>query len=625
MKKILSILIFISASSVIAQDLYVDNSSYVYVRDIPLFVNDDIRLETTTSNIFLRGDAQLLQNTDSKNSDIGELSVFQAQTKGVYEYNYWCSPVGVGVNSATQANVAFNGANNVHDPANEFDVTNITSAAYPFTNALEATTTQISSRWLYSLQEAEGYNAWILQGETGSVNPGYGFTLKGYPQPPPPTTILNTLDFRGRPNNGTMSIALNFDGVDDEPDSEPINQVSTLTGNPYPSAMDLKMFFADPSSSNEVVTDGNIYFWEQVDIGSHFIEDYEGGYAIYTPGALGNLADNGSYAVATFIDYESDGGSGSATGGVSDDFTPNFSRRYAAIGQGFLINSGGTGLGNAEINNNMRLYLPQDSDPLGSGSVFRNAENDDAPIIAMSHNGVDYMEIINNPLIIPEIRIHTHIDDIYYRENVIAFRENTDLTYNKFCDADMGSALASDAFMSADDVNVVIKSVAYNADVRIPFNLKAEHDNTSFEIAIRTLHHIPEDVSIYLYDAVTNVYTDIINNDYIISLNEGLHANRFEITFSQEETLSNAVFNIDNFRVFQNNGASQLTILNPNNLDITGVSLIDVTGKQILNDVTTSNKARLTYSTANLSEGVYIVKATISNSKTITEKVIIKQ
>lgn len=107
-----------------------------------VFVNDDIRLETPTSNLFFRGDAQLIQNTDSKNSHAEELSIYQNQTTNVYEYNYWCSPVGVSIDGTTQANVDFDGSN-IHDPADEIDLTNVDSSSYTFTSAYNGTATEL--------------------------------------------------------------------------------------------------------------------------------------------------------------------------------------------------------------------------------------------------------------------------------------------------------------------------------------------------------------------------------------------------------------------------------------------------------------------------------------------------
>src|SRR5690606_24244280 len=132
-----------------AQDLYIGNNSYLYARDVPLFVNNDIRMETASSLLYLRGDAQLVQNNDIKNSDLGSLSVYQEQTTVIYEYNYWASPVGVGVNTTANANASFLADTNIFDPADHTDLTNVTSSPYGFTTAYNGTPTQLSSFWLY--------------------------------------------------------------------------------------------------------------------------------------------------------------------------------------------------------------------------------------------------------------------------------------------------------------------------------------------------------------------------------------------------------------------------------------------------------------------------------------------
>ena len=620
--RITILLLLLSFNVSVGQDLYVADGDYLYAKDVLLFVNNDIRLETATSNLYLRGDAQLLQNNDIKNSDIGELSVYQEQTTAIYEYNFWCSPVGVGVDGTVNANVPFD-SSNIHDPADESDLTNVNSTAYLFTTAYDATPTELSSYWLFSMQEAEGYNGWIQIGTTGTVNPGYGFTLKGYPSPPPPASPTpNTLDFRGRPNNGTMTIGVNFDGTDDEPLSEPNDQVSTLAGNPYPSALDLKLLFSN-SVNNQTILDGNIYYWEQQAVGSHNLQAYEGGYATYTPGDLSNTLDNGTYAAAVFQTYDADGGANGDNNGTSPNFATNNQRRYAAIGQGFVVNSdiGGSG-GDLELNNSMRLYLAEDSSTTGNGSVFRNAEGQDDAVVAMSHNGVDYMSFINDPLVIPEIRIHTHINDLYYRENVIAFRDNSNLEYNKFTDAINRSLLENDTYLLAENTPVIIKSVAFDPTVRIPLGIQAEGNNSSFEISANQIIGLSDDIEIYLFDAEYQTYTDIKDGSFIISLPEGNHDDRFEITFMDSDLLNTVEVNLNDLQVFQNKDRSELNILNPNQLALDQVQLFDINGKMIFSydlDI----RETYVFSTANLSDGVYIVSLGISGGNDLHKKIII--
>ena len=87
-------------------------------------------------------------------------------------------------------------------------------------------------------------------------------------------------DFRGKPNDGTITNAVlagNF----------------TLIGNPYPSAIDLNAFLNDPV--NAAVIDGRALFWEQAAVNSHMLNQYQGGYGIYTPGTGYTPADFWSY------------------------------------------------------------------------------------------------------------------------------------------------------------------------------------------------------------------------------------------------------------------------------------------------------------------------------------------
>ena len=603
-----------------AQDLYLDNNTELYVRDVVLTVTNDIRLETPTSNLYIRGDAQLYQIADTKNSDAGELSIYQNQTTGIYEYNFWCSPVGISVDGTTQANVSFQGDNSIHDPADHTDLTNVTSTAYLFTPNYNGTATQLSDYWIYTFISGEGYFDWNQVSENNSVATGYGFTLKGSPNP------NNVLDFRGRPNNGTITVSCAFDGTDNEPNSGIPNRAETLTGNPYPSALDLKLFFVN-SATNQANLSAEIYFWEQKANGSHILTEYEGGYSMYVPGPLGDLSDNGTYTTAAFENYNGDGGTNTTTTGNTTDYSANNSRRFAAVCQGFVVSSNGPG-GNFEFLNSMRVYLAEDSTTGGDGSIFAKTSKDEKDskkkITIMSNNKVDYESILNNPTIVPEIRIHTQVNNTYYKESVIAFRSSTpdNNTHNQFYDGINIHSLSSDAYLLSENQELSIKSINYNETTRLPFGLKADHDNILFSIKINELKDVPSNVDIYIYDNLNNTYTDIKNGAFEITLNEGVYNNRFEVTFN------NAALNIDDttfndFNIFQNNTISELKIVNPNTLNIKAFNLFDVSGKQVLNKNISEVKNTYTYSTKSLSDGVYIARISLSNNQVFTKKVII--
>ena len=631
-------LVVFGINTCFSQDLYVDNNSYLYARDVVLFVNNDIRLETATSNIYMRGDAQLVQNTDIKNSDAGELSIYQNQTTGIYEYNFWCSPVGVSTDGIVNTNVDFDGTN-IHDPADDVDLTNVTSTPYGFIgNSYNGTATQLATYWIFTLVSAGGYADWSQELNTGNIPSGYGFTLKGSPN------INNVLDLRGRPNNGDIPVECIFTGVDSDPLSGATTQVETLTGNPYPSALDLKLFLTDgfgtaspTGTNNRIVLNGEVFFWEQKNVNSHNLNDYEGGYSVYTPGDPTDLTDNGSYATAPFENYNLDGSTNGTTTGTTQNFTANNARRFAAVGQGFIVssfdNGGAPGGGIAVFNNAMRLYLAEDSATGGNGSVFakntseeKNNEDQKPEILAMSHNGINYKDIINNPTTIPEIRIHTKINNTFYRESVIAFREGTpnNNTYNRFFDGrNYEGELTRDAYLLSEDKELVIKSIKYSEDTKIPLGLKTNRDNTSFEVKIFDLRAIPENISIYIYDKLNDSYTDLRNTPFSINLDEGMHNERFEITFSKQSTLSTDVYNISDFKIFENVKRSQLEIINTNRLEMHNVKLYDVSGKVVLEKTIFDTARKITIPTKSLSSGMYVVSLKLSDNQTLSKKIII--
>jgi len=627
-------------SFVSAQDLYVSPSSYMFVQDEVVFVNDDVRLEAADSNIYLRDGAQLVQNTDTKNSDIGELSVYQEQTTGVYEYNYWCSPVGV-ADAAMNTNVNFD-ITSLHQPTDFSDASNVGTATYGTTGAYESTATEIATYWLWKLQSGGGYVDWNHVEAFGNVATGFGFTMKGSP------TANNTMDFRGRPNNGSLTIPCSFSGTDSDPNSGLDDQVETLTGNPYPSTMDLKRFLMHPT--NKPLLDSGIYFWEQKAVGTHYLASYEGGYAVYTPGAIvpdadynnplhANWSDNGTYANVAFSAYNAAGNQMGNSGGSSADYSANNERRYAAIGQGFMIrsfdNGGAAAGGNAIIENSMRLYFKEDSTTGGNGAIFakNNGANNNteaqSSIIAMSHNGIDYQTIINNPTVTPEIRIHTKINDTYYRENVLAFRENTDLSYNKFCDGKNPLVLDTDTYFIADSKKLVIKSITYDINTRLPFGLNADNTNNTYSVTINSLNNVSSNIEVFIYDKEADTYTDIRNGAFEISLPQGEYDNRFEIVFkdasreANEELLVTENEIINSFDVFQNNTNNQLTIKNPKSHIVKSFTMYDVTGKIIYNKHNLGNETEYTFPTNTLSSGTYITKVVTDQNFEISKKVIV--
>ena len=127
---------------------------------------------------------------------------------------------------------------------------------------------------------------------------------------------------------------------------------------------------------------------------------------------------------------------------------------------------------------------------------------------------------------------------------------------------------------------------------------------------------------IYIHDIENDTYVDLKEQDFSINLESGAYASRFEVTFSKT-TLNTSIAKLNDFNVFQDNNLSVLTINNPNSQSINSFQLYDVTGKQVLIEKLNSNKAKYSFSTKSLSEGLYIAKITSNDFQVFSKKVII--
>jgi hypothetical protein len=314
-----------------AAQLYVSNN-YVYVADKYLYVKQDVNIQNS-GNLYLRNESQLLQakTGSSANAGAGKLSVFQEGTVNSFAYNYWCSPVG---NSATTSGNEPFGITMLNQPTTA--IASAPAVMLPMSSYDGiANPLSISQGWIFKFLSSSLYSQWFGVYSASTLNPGEGFTMKGTAGTDASYTdagVTNNpgskqrYDFRGRPNDGDISISL-------------ATGMRTLTGNPYPSAIDLRAFLLGATNST-----GIAYFWEQdKTVNSHFISAYKGGYGTYsTAGPMG------TYVPAVFYAYDA---AGTQLGSVG--VGSNYERRFCPIGQGFMLE--GSSTGNVTMQNSYRV------------------------------------------------------------------------------------------------------------------------------------------------------------------------------------------------------------------------------------------------------------------------------
>lgn len=625
--------------SLVAQaQMYVSPSSYVYVNDQVLFVKQDVNLNATTSNIYLRKDGQLLQGTTGAgaNAGLGALSVYQEGTVNNYAYNYWCSPVGIPV-SASLVNNNF-GIAQLGIPSIDLDTQSFTAATMLANTVYDGVsgsgTLSIAPYWIWkyitrNMYDPGGPTGWIHVVSAPTLLPGEGFTMKGSSGSDAFTPFVGSgannpgsaqrYDFRGKPNDGTITVPVD------------LNKLS-LIGNPYPSAIDLRIFLYQSPGLNGIFGDGDdgppenpnidgtAMFWEQdKTVASHLIAAYKGGYGVYN-GATG------VYAPAVYLAYDASGNPAGASAPLNANTGASaFKRRFTPIGQGFMVR--GTVNSTIQFKNTYRVYVKE---AVANNSQFERISNANKsttnsnfydPISNIA--GLDYT--LQTKLETPHIKINTMFANGAIRQNNLVFMDNAldgyDVADSKSADVD--NNLPFDVYFPLLNTEFVQSTTAFNIDKRFPLAFKNTAPAT-FRIRVGEMVNFTGSNVVFLHDKQTDLYHDILNVDYSMSLPVGIDNTRFEITFKNTTALSTTENVLaENLIVFQNNKNSMLTVKNSSGIALKSFELFDISGKAILSKSKLGSELSYEYSTAGLSEGVYIAKLITETNQVAATKIAI--
>ena len=602
---------FFSASHA---QLFVKSNSFLYVKDTKIYVKDYINLESN-SNIYLRDEAQLFQDflkNSTTNTGLGKVSVFQEGTTNQYSYHYWCSPVGDATDVSGNASfsipmlrvpLAPPANTNLGPSSNTVTILPVSERA----SMAGTASLSIAQRWVRKLVAKANYADWSAPNP--AMNPGEGFTMKGVDGTDPTIAEGNGIknnpgniavggqryEFSGRPNDGNITVSV-------------AASKSTLTGNPYPSALDLNAFLLDPSNKDNCT--GIAYFWEHDPSSNTHLRIYKrGGYGTYSPISLGS---NGVYTAATFNTYNLDGSINNAGPSSGRD---GLKRRYAPIGQGFVIDGSPSTTGTVTFKNAHRVYEKEGGT---SGSIF----------LRSAARGSDNKGNQEEAKPISVIHFNTIIDNDYTRQIALALLPEATDGVDRGIDAKNPAedGLLNDASFLIDNESYVIQGVNFDIDKKIPLIVKAAA-NSTFKFTIGEIKNFDDNQDIYLHDIVNNIFHNLKASDYTVNISTaGTFKDRFEITFkSSSAALANNSFVKDSFNIVQNNTSKTLTIYNPESADIKSVVMYDISGKLISQYNNLGTKASYQFPTSGLSTGVYLVKLTDTANRTFTQKIIINE
>ncbi len=583
--------------------------SYVYVDDSVLFVEDDVNLEENTNNssteasIYLRNGSQLIQGSGSTpNSGDGFISLYQTVNEtSNYHYNFWHSPVG---------NQDLGGSGNQNAGVSRFneivDVTESNLAGTTTGQNGDNSPLTISTRWIYrrtSSATNEQEANYIYVGGNDGIAVGQGFTMKGVSDGTN-TTISYEYDFRGRPNNGTINVPVNT------------GDQWTLSGNPYPSAIDLKLFYADNIANGLT----GILFWDEPKNSeySHQYTDKSGGYGVWIPGSSGDT--EGLYTAAPFKNYTANGGfigGNIGTGSL-------YNRRYSPVGQGFVLRTSNVSAQNITINNSHRIF---DNSVTNIRRPDSNNHED---------NNTDPSNV--SETVTPKIRINIVMDDEFARQLLLSFHDDSTDGYDVGLDAhhpmDSGGAEAYYLIEENGEMGpFVIQTLPFANHKLIPIGFKL---NSQTKIRLNTIEIINFSRDAFFWDSENDTYRKLTTNpnelnDSSFILPAGDYNDRFFIVFKDsrqllEDSEGTAKLRSANKSVdfYQNNPYKQMEVFNPDSYNIKTAVIYDMTGKLVAKRENIGIANKFNISTANLSDGVYLVKLTTEDNIEIDYKTIIQ-
>ncbi len=658
-------MLFVTAISV--AQLYVaptttgtPTDSYIYVNDEVIFVENDINLTENTvdpetkASIYLRNGSQLIQGeSNGANSGSGYISIYRANPgSDAWDYTFYGSPVGDNLTVPLAAAGNINtGIRSIFTPLYDPMATDYTVPT-SLTDALETEITDakegnfdtasneltISTRWTYAKLGSGVAEPYTRIYASNMVPPGRGFIMKGVNRDGAASTHDFVYDFRGRPNNGTLVL----------PTIElvtPLTEQQVLTGNPYPSALDLNRLFYDTKTGDANGTDtfenseidAVLYWDEDRTIDSHLYRDNKGGFGIWVPlGSNPDDANPGGYTVAPFLNYNDDGSTSSNQIGIGSGI--HYERRFAPVGQGFILQTVNSindifalppqvdlTLNSISIKNQYRRNIAEGA---ATNSEFRHTQN-----TPTNHTGSRPADTR-----LPQIRIFTYFGETHFRDMLLAFSDTSTDFYDRGMDArhPMDASFAEAYFPvqvnESQDESVdefVIQTVPWSNEKRIPYAIKLDRQT---EVVVQVVDNVKIKAPVLLFDSELNTYTQISGRSTAtLNLPAGHYKNRFFIVFKSSQSHTNPDEGrgmeinkiLGNVDFFQNNKESQLEIMNPEAYTLKYAHIFDMSGKLVATRTDLGNSTNYNISTASMADGVYLVKLVTSDNVSIDYKAII--
>ncbi|MGC6430549.1 MAG: LamG-like jellyroll fold domain-containing protein [Jejuia sp.] len=532
--------------------------------------------------IDLEGESQLIQ-TDGSDLDVtscGSLERDQQGTRDLYSYNHWSAPVGV-CNTSTNNN-SYNLSTNILKNGTLSDTPkNIRFLSSSYNGNVSGTDIEIADFWIwkYTNLPSANYATWQHVRSSGTIKPGEGFTMKGVESSANSFVSQQNYVFEGKPFNGDISVTV-------EQDNE------YLVGNPYASAINADEFIKDNISNvqaggrntNGNVINGALYFWDHFGSGSHTLDEYEGGYSIYTLMGGVPALNHDNRINATGIPRTKSWG------------------RHIPVGQGFFVTSIlDTGLSdNVSVTGGQLLFK-------NSQRVFqKESETNEA-----SDNSKKIRLIFDSP-------------DGYHRQILLGENQNCTSGFDLGYDAPLIENNKEDMYWTNQNGKLVIQAIEeFTESTSLPIGIKINKTGVA-TITLDSLENIETDLNVIIHDTTNNTYHDLSENPFEILLEKGVHGSRLEVVLTNSELLNVPEIQSTDISINFIEEQKAIQIINSKSRLIKSLEVYNVIGQNINDIKIMSNKRALTFRNNHISgDGIYIVKV-YTDEQIVTKKFIVR-
>lgn len=477
---------------------------------------------------FIIGNQESLVMYDDNAEITGEIIKKESSTyrNNAYDFTYWSSPIVNGdietvLNGVTSSRIFY------------FDQSQ-TSESDP--------------------NHPDFWNTWM--NASGTMIQGKGYAAEGLTG----ITGVHHITFSGKPNNGIIGASV-FEWNDDDMDND-----FNLIGNPYPSAVDIELFF----DANLQMIDPTAYLWTH-----------------NTPISNG---DSGDFAFDDYATYNYTGGTSTGGGQI-----PN---KNIGSGQGFFVRA--INSGNVVFNNSMRLEDANDQ--------FFKMEK--SKILIEKEEEKD------------RVWLNLTTGQGGFNQLLIGFIENASNGDDKGYDAlkfDGGNPISF--YSTMENKKYTIQGIgSYSTEQTIDLGFDTEVAPRTFSISIDRTEGKLKNSEIYLIDNILNITHDLKRSDYKFKVDKvGENLNRFSLHFAM-----NSVLLVDDFKLINDfkvsNSENEIHIVS--DLPVKSIKVFDILGRMLIKDNPDKTSFYLKREN-NKSAKIYIIVATLENGHIISKKTIL--